>query len=243
MSRLETGRVGFKSRDIADLLTLYGVTDEQERTALLELARQASAMGWWHDYADIMPNWFEPYVGLEEAAASVRCYEIQFVPGLLQTADYARAVAMLGHPVGPAEEINRRVSLRMARQAVLTRANPTHLWAVLDEAALRRPIGRPDVMRGQLKHLIEISARPNVSLQIIPLNTGGHAAAGGPFSILRFGEPDLPDVVYLEQLTSALYLDKRDTVDLYLAVMESLCVEALPTSSSVKAISTILREG
>jgi len=243
MSRLETGRVGFKSRDIADLLTLYGVTDEQERTAMLELARQASAMGWWHDYADIMPNWFEPYVGLEEAAASIRCYEIQFVPGLLQTADYARAVAMLGHPVGPAEEINRRVGLRMARQAVLTRANPVHLWVVLDEAALRRPIGRPDVMRDQLKHLIEISARPNVSLQIIPLMTGGHAAAGGPFSLLRFGEPDLPDVVYLEQLTSALYLDKRETVDLYLAVMESLCVEALPTSSSVKAISTILREG
>jgi transcriptional regulator with XRE-family HTH domain len=242
MSRLETGRVGFKSRDIADLLTLYGVTDEQERTVLLELARQASALGWWHDYADIMPNWFEPYVGLEEAAASIRCYEIQFVPGLLQTADYARAVAMLGHPAGQAEEINRRVSLRMARQAVLTRPNPTHLWVVLDEAALRRPIGRPDVMRAQLKHLIEISERPNVSVQVIPLKTGGHAAAGGPFSILRFGEPDLPDVVYLEQLTSALYLDKRDTVDLYLAVMESLCVEALPTSSSVKAISTVLRE-
>jgi hypothetical protein len=116
------------------------------------------------------------------------------------------------------------------------------LWVVLDEAALRRPIGRPDVMRAQLEHLIEISERPNVSVQVIPLKTGGHAAAGGPFSILRFGEPDLPDVVYLEQLTSALYLDKRDTVDLYLAVMESLCVEALPTSSSVKAISTVLRE-
>ena len=189
-----------------------------------------------------MPHWFEPYVGLEEAAVSIRCYEIQFVPGLLQTADYARAVAMLGHPAGPAEEINRRVSLRMARQSVLVRANPTHLWVVLDEAALLRPIGRPDVMRGQLKHLVEISERPNVTVQLIPLKTGGHAAAGGPFSILRFGEPDLPDVVYLEQLTSALYLDKRETVDLYLAVMESLCVEALPTSSSVKAISTILRE-
>ncbi len=243
MSRLETGRVGFKSRDIADLLTLYGVTDEQERTALLELARQANAMGWWHDYADVTPTWFEPYVGLEEAAASIRCYEIQFVPGLLQTADYARAVALLGYPAGSAAEIDRRVSLRMARQAVLTRAAPVHLWVVLDEAALRRPIGGADVMRGQLRHLMEISARPNVSLQVIPLERGGHAAAGGAFSILRFSERDLPDVVYLEQLTSALYLDKREAVDHYLAVMERLCVEALPTSGTAQAISAMLRAG
>jgi transcriptional regulator with XRE-family HTH domain len=241
MSRLETGRVGFKSRDIADLLTLYGVTDTRERTAMQELARQASAVGWWHDYADVMPAWFEPYVGLEEAAVSIRSYEIQFVPGLLQTADYAREVALLGHPTGSAEEIDRRVSLRMARQAVLTRETPAHLWVVLDEAALRRPLGGVDVMRGQLRHLIEVSARPNVSLQIMPLEKGGHAAAGGPFSILRFGERDLPDVVYLEQLTSALYLDKREAVDHYLAVMDRLCVEALPARSSVEAINTMLK--
>jgi transcriptional regulator with XRE-family HTH domain len=241
MSRLETGRVGFKSRDIADLLTLYGVTDEQERMTLQELARQASAVGWWHDYADVMPAWFEPYVGLEEAAASIRSYEIQFVPGLLQTADYAREVALLGHPTGSAEEIDRRVNLRMARQAVLTRPTPAHLWVVLDEAALRRPLGGADVMRGQLRHLIEVSAQPNVSLQIIPLEMGGHAAAGGPFSILRFSERDLPDIVYLEQLTSALYLDKRETVDHYLVVMDRLCVEALPASSSVEAINAMLK--
>ncbi len=242
MSRLETGRVGFKSRDIADLLTLYGVSDEQQRTALQDLARQASAVGWWHDYADVMPSWFEPYVGLEEAAASVRSYEIQFVPGLLQTADYARAVALLGYPTGAEAEIDRRVSLRMARQAVLSRATPVHVWAVLDEAALRRPVGGADVMRGQLRHLIEVSMRPNVSLQIIPLETGGHAAAGGPFSIMRFSERDLPDVVYLEQLTSALYLDKLETVDHYLVVMDRLCVEALPTSSSVEAINAMLKD-
>jgi transcriptional regulator with XRE-family HTH domain len=241
MSRLETGRVGFKSRDIADLLTLYGVTDEQERAAMQELARQASTLGWWHDYADVTPAWFEPYVGLEEAAASIRCYEIQFVPGLLQTAEYARAVALLGHPNGPGDEIDRRVGLRMARQAVLSRAARTHLWVVLDEAALRRPIGGADVMRGQLRHLIEVSAQPNISLQVIPLETGGHAAAGGPFSILRFGERDLPDVVYLEQLTSALYLDKRETVDHYLAVMERLCVEALPSPTSVELIEAMLK--
>jgi transcriptional regulator with XRE-family HTH domain len=242
ISRLETGRVGFKSRDIADLLTLYGVTDEQERTTLQELARQASAVGWWHDYADVTPNWFEPYVGLEEAAASIRSYEIQFVPGLLQTPDYARAVALLGHPPRSGEAVERRVRLRMARQAVLTRPSPVHLWAVLDEAVLRRPIGGADVMRGQLEHLIEVSARSNVSLQVVPLDMGGHAAAGGPFSILRFGERDLPDLVYLEQLTSALYLDKRDTVDHYLVVMDRLCVEALSTSNSVDAIRAMLKD-
>jgi transcriptional regulator with XRE-family HTH domain len=242
MSRLETGRVGFKSRDIADLLTLYGVTDEQEREALQELARKASAMGWWHDYADIMPSWFEPYVGLEEAASSIRCYENQRVPDLLQTADYARAIAVLAHPGGSADELGRMVSLRMTRQAVLTRATPAHLWLVLDEAALRRPVVSPEVMCAQLEHLIDMAEQPNVSLQVIPLTTGAHAAAGGPFTILRFSEPDLPDVVYLEQLTSAIYLDKRETVDHYLAVMERLCVEALTTSSSVKMIASLLDE-
>ncbi len=240
MSRLETGRVGFKPRDIADLLTLYGVTDQQERDALQELARKASAPGWWHDYADVMPSWFEPYVGLEEAASSIRCYQAQCVPELLQTPAYARAVAVLAHPGRPAEEIERLVSLRIARQAVLTRASPAHLWLVLDEAALRRPVGEPRVMRGQLEHLQEMAGRPNVSVQVIPLAAGASAAVGGPFTVLRFAEPDLPDVVYLEQLTSALYLDKRETVDHYLAVLERLCVEALPAPASQKVISELL---
>jgi transcriptional regulator with XRE-family HTH domain len=240
MSRLETGRVGFKPRDIADLLTLYGVTDQQEREALQELARKASALGWWHDYADVMPSWFEPYVGLEEAASSIRCYQTQSVPELLQTPGYARAVAVLAHPGRPADEIERRVSLRIARQAVLTRASPAHLWLVLDEAALRRPVGQPGVMRGQLEHLMEMASRPNVSLQVIPLAAGASAAVGGPFTVLRFAEPDLPDVVYLEQLTSALYLDKRETVDHYLAVLERLCVEALSAPASQKMISELL---
>jgi transcriptional regulator with XRE-family HTH domain len=240
MSRMETGRVGFKPRDIADLLTLYGVTDERERAALQELARQASALGWWHDYADVMPSWFEPYVGLEEAASSIRCYQTQCVPDLLQTPDYARAIARLGHPGGSADEIRRRVSLRVARQAVLTRPAPAHLWLVLDEAALRRRVGGAGVMRGQLEHLIELAGHPNISLQVIPLAASGNAAAGGPFTVLRFGAPDLPDVVYLEQLTSALYLDKRETVDHYLTVLERLCVEALPAQASRNLIGGLL---
>jgi transcriptional regulator with XRE-family HTH domain len=242
MSRLETGRVGFKDRDISDLLTFYEVTDDQQRSALLELARNASAHGWWHDYSDVLPAWFEAYVGLEEAATSIRTYEIQFVPGLLQTEDYARAVTLLGHHGAPAAEIEQRVGLRMARQVLLAEPRPMHLWAVLDEAVLRRPAGRPGVMRRQLQHLLEAADRPNVTIQVIPFAAGAHAAAGGPFSILRFAERDLPDVVYLEQLTSALYLDKRETVDHYLAVMERLCLEATPSSSTAKIIGSILRD-
>jgi transcriptional regulator with XRE-family HTH domain len=242
VSRLETGRVGFKDRDVADLLTFYGVADEQRRDALRALARNANAQGWWHDYSDILPGWFEAYVGLEEAATSIRAYEIQFVPGLLQTEEYAHAVTLLGHQAAPADEVQRRVRLRMARQALLTLPQSPHLWVALDEAVLRRPVGRPGVMHRQLMHLLDVAERSNVTIQIIPFRSGGHAAAGGPFSILRFAEPDLPDVVYLEQLTSALYLDKRETVDHYMAVMERLCVEAAPAPASIKVISEVLRE-
>jgi transcriptional regulator with XRE-family HTH domain len=240
ISRLETGRVGFKDRDVADLLTLYGVVDEKEREALRTLASRANSPGWWHDYSDVLPNWFEAYVGLEEAASQIRAYEVQFVPGLLQTEDYARAVTMLAY--SNPREINRRVNLRLARQAVLTRDDAPSLWAVLDEAVLRRPIGGANAMRAQLKHLIEMSQRPNVTIQIVPFKAGGHAAAGGPFSVLRFAEYDLPDIVYLEQLSSALYLDKQDVVDSYLAVMERLCIEAATPASSTKTLRALLRE-
>jgi transcriptional regulator with XRE-family HTH domain len=240
MSRLETGRVGFKDRDIADLLTLYGVRNEQDRTSLRDLARDANAQGWWHDYSDILPSWFEAYVGLEEAATRIRSYEIQFVPGLLQTESYARAVTLLGHETADNEEINRRVSLRMARQSLLTGPQSPQLWAVLDEAVLRRPVGGTEVMRGQLEHLIRCAELSNVTIQVVPFQAGGHAAAGGPFSVLRFAEPDLPDVVYLEQLTSAIYLDKRENVDHYLAVMERLCLKALPTHRSTELMKEIL---
>ena len=240
VSRLETGRVGFKDRDIVDLLTFYGVTDEKWRQELRELATRANSPGWWHDYADVLPSWFEEYVGLEEAASQIRAYEVQFVPGLLQTEDYARAVIMLGY--SNPKEINRRVKLRMARQAVLTRPNPPSLSVVLDEALLRRPIGGPAAMRAQLRHLIEMSQRPNVTLQLIPFQAGGHAAAGGAFSLLRFAESDMSDVVFLEQLNSAQYLDKPDVVDGYLAVMEQLCSGAMTPAATVKTLRSMVRD-
>ena len=240
ISRLELGRVGYKDRDVADLLTLYGVLDENERADFLTLARQASTPGWWHRYGDVLPSWFETLIGLEEAASVIRTYEVQFVPGLLQTEDYARAVTRLGHPRASAVEIERRVALRMARQQLLTAPEAPRVWAVMDEAALRRALGGNEVMRAQLEHLIETAALPNVTLQIAPFSVGGLAAAGGPVTILRFQEPDLPDIVYLEQLTSALYLDKADDVDNYLAVMDRLCAEAEPPGRTARFLREIL---
>lgn len=242
ISRMELGRVSFKDRDVSDLLTLYGVTDEQERGVLLSLAEAANERGWWHNYSDVLPSWFHAYVGLEEAAARIRTYEVQFVPGLLQTEEYARAVTELGNPSASTDEVQRRVSLRMTRQQLLQRPDPPQVWAVVDEAALRRPIGGPEVMRAQLEHLIAVSKSPNVTLQVMPFRFGGHAAEGGAFSILRFPEADLPDVVYVEQLTSALYLDSRKDVDLYTEVMERLCVDSATPDGSAEIISRILTE-
>ncbi len=242
ISRMELGRVSFKERDVADLLTLYGLQDDEERNRLLTLARDANTPGWWHRYGDVLPNWFHSYLGLEAAAALIRTYELQFVPGLLQTREYARAVVLLGHGRAAAAEIDRRVIVRMARQQVLTRPDPPQLWAVLDEAVLRRPIGGHQVMRGQIEALIEVTKLPNVRLQVVPFRVGGHAAAGGAFSILRFPDQDLPDVVYIEQLTSALYLDKRDDVDHYAAAMETLCVLADPPHRTADTLHRILKD-
>ncbi|MYW00860.1 helix-turn-helix transcriptional regulator [Streptomyces sp. SID3343] len=242
ISRMELGRVSFKDRDVADLLTMYGVVDETERAALQNLAAEANAQGWWHNYNDILPSWFQVYVGLEEAASVIRTYEVQFVPGLLQTREYARAVVIAGQPSATNAEVDRRVGLRMQRQSILYRDKPPRLWVVLDEAALRRPIGGRDVMRDQVRHLIEMAALPNVTIQIMPFRFGAHAAEGGPFLLLRFPESDLPDVVYLEQLTSALYLDKRDEVDAYTEVMDRLSVDGMPPDKSVDLLQRILKE-
>ena len=242
MSRLELGRVGFKERDVADLLTLYGVTDDTDRDTLLALAQDANSPGWWHRYGDVLPGWFETYVGLEEAAALIRTYEVQFIPGLLQTEEYARAVISLGNSASPAEEIEQRVSLRITRQKLLTRGDAPRLWAVVDEAALRRPIGGRDVMRGQIERLIEATKLPGVILQVLPFRVGGHTAEAGAFTILRFPESDLPDVVYVEQLTSALYLDRRDDVDSYMEAMERLCVVSAPPDNTAEILSRILQE-
>ncbi len=231
ISRMEHGRVGFKDRDIADLLTLYGVTGGEERGALLKLAREANTPGWWQGYSDILPHWVEPYFGLEAAASFIRNYELQFVPGLLQTEGYARALIRLGN-AATEDDVMRRAEARLSRQEILTREIPPRLWAVMDEGALRRSIGGKAVMREQIRHLIDMCDHPAVTLQILPFQIGAHPAMGGPFTILRFSEPDLRDVVYIEQLTSALYLDKAAEVDSYLEVMEQLCLQAEPAAKT-----------
>jgi transcriptional regulator with XRE-family HTH domain len=238
--RLENGQVGFKDRDIIDLLRRYGVTDPDEVAALVELAREANAPGWWHHYGDILPQWFRAYVDLEAVATLIRAYEGQLVPGLLQTEDYMRAVIGGAYLNDAPEEVEHRVALRVTRQTLLERADGPRLWAVVDEAALRRPVGGPEVMRGQLERLIEATKLPNVTLQILPLTAGAHPAMVGAFSILRFADDELPDVVYLEHLTNAVYLDKREDVDQHLHVMETICVRSKPPGKTVELLDKIL---
>jgi transcriptional regulator with XRE-family HTH domain len=243
ISRLENGRVGFKERDVEDLLNLYAVTDSQLRARLRSLLRQANSPGWWTPFADVTAGWFEEYLGLETAASLVRTFEMQFVHGLFQTPEYARAVTLLGHSAAPAGEVERRVALRQSRQSVLTAPDPPFVWSVLDEGAIRRPVGGRDVMRRQLNHLLTAaSGLPNVTVQVVPFYSGGHAGAGGSFTMLRFLGEDVPDIVYIEQLTSALYLDKREDVDHYLEVMDCLSTEALSPGDTVEFIAKAARE-
>jgi transcriptional regulator with XRE-family HTH domain len=240
--RLENGQVAFKERDMIDLLRLYGVTDPTEVAEFAALAREANSPGWWQHYGDVLPAWFRTYVDLESAAALIRTYEGQLIPGLLQTDDYMRAVVHGAHLDETSEEMGRRVRLRMARQTLLTREHLPRLWAVIDEAALRRPVGTREVMRGQLERLIEATKLPNVTLQILPFGEGAHPAMVGSFSVLRFPDEELPDVVYLEHLTSALYLNRPDEVDQYLHVMESICVRAAAPDRTVELLDRILDE-
>lgn len=236
ISRLELGRVGFKKRDVDDLLTLYGVSDAGERRTLLDLADRANEPGWWHRYGDILPPWCEAYIGLEEAASALRVHETRLVPELLQTEDYARAAISLTVPGASTTEIERRVSLLMGRQGILRRPPAPQLWAVVDEAALRRPVGGPAVMRAQLASLLATDA----IVQIVPPSFGPAAAATGPFTLLRFAEAELPDIVYLEQLTGALYLDKPADLDAYKAALDRLSMVAGPPSATRQTLTEIM---
>jgi transcriptional regulator with XRE-family HTH domain len=241
ISRMELGRVGFKVRDVVDLLARYGVA-EAERDELVTLARQANAPGWWHRYSDLLPAWFQTYVGLEEAASVLRVYEVQFVPGLLQTADYARAIMASARPRAREAEVERRVRMRLARQEVLARRDGPHLWALVDEAALHRPVGGPAVLRSQIERLIQAAEEPRITLQVAPLRLGAHPCESGAFTIMRFPGPELPDVVYVEQLTSALYLDKPEDVDSYSEAMERLSIASEPPERTPDILHGILAQ-
>jgi transcriptional regulator with XRE-family HTH domain len=242
ISRMELGRVALKQRDVDDLLLFYGVTDDDERKRQVDLALQSTAAGWWHQYADVLPDWFERYIGLERAAAEIRGYQVQFVPGLLQTTEYARSVIRISNRHAPEDEIERRVKVRLERQRLLTDPEPPKVWLVLDEAALRRAPDGDAEMRAQIEHLLAVTELPHVTLQIVPFRNGPHSAAGGPFTILRFTGWDVPDVVFLEQLNSALYHDDPAQVLGYRTIWDQLAVEAADPDESTGMLRELLRK-
>lgn len=227
ISRLELGRVGFKMRDVADLLTLYGIDDDEERTVFLELVRQSNQPGWWQKFNEYMPHKrFEDFVGLEEAASRIQTYELQVVPGLLQVEDYARAIITYGAPRHKADEqAEGRVALRMRRQKLLFRPQAPRLWAVIDEAVLHRPIGGLDVFRAQLDHLLEMTSLPHISVQVVPFARSGYAAEGA-FTLLRFAEPELPDIGYIDHIADGQFLEHPHEIERIGRALDRLIVDA-----------------
>ncbi|NEC48675.1 helix-turn-helix domain-containing protein [Actinospica acidiphila] len=244
LSRIESGkgRRPPSETDVRALLELYG-TDDYEASVLLKLLQRAGEPGWWQRYDKrLMPEWFDRLVGLQEAAATIRTFEIQYVPGLLQTADYTRAVVERGLPNAPASEVQRRVELRMRRAQLLLREDAPQLWAVIDESVLLRVLGDRTVMRGQLDHLARMAERTNVTLQIVPLNVTNASAPAIPVTYLRFGGLDLPDVVYLEHIRSANFLEDRDETEEYRIVLDRLADEALTPRESVEMLRRTIDE-
>ena len=189
------------------------------------MVKASNEPSWWHRYTDLVADWFQDYLGLEESASRIQTYEQQFLPGLMQTEDYARAIANRGWFPLTSQSAERQVTVRMRRQALLTRPDSPKLWAVIDESVLHRPIGGRRVMLAQIEHLLELTRRPNITLQVVPYALSGYAAEGS-FTMLRFAEPELPDVVYIEHLTGALYLDKRSDTEQYSRVFDRLTVDA-----------------
>lgn len=240
--RMEKGEGGLKIKSVKGLLMAYGITDVREIDAFLELSREASKPGWWHSYSDVLPSWFRTAVGLEEAASLIRYYEPQFVPGLLQTEEYIRAIITARSAGAPEEEIERIVDLRLARQELVTRTDAPELWAVIDETVLRRPIGGRAVMREQIAHLIEDTELPNVTLQVMPFAAGWHPAMYGTFWIFRFPARELPDVVFGENLTSAFYVNKPEDVAVYVEAMDRMCAQAASVEQTVGILRDALKE-
>lgn len=238
ISRMETGRISIKPGDVRELLEVYGVTGA-EADALVHLAREARRKGWWHTYGQVLPTWFEAYIGLEAEAARLRDFQPLVIPGLLQTEDYARAVLRAAPDAGSTEDIDRQVALRMERQAVLGQGSPPDLWVVLSESVLRVQVGGSGVMRAQLRRLTDVAERSGVTLQILPFTTGAHVNPVSPFTILEFPDIADPTIVYLEHLTGSLFLESPDEVRPYTVVFDHLRAEALGTGPSIALIARL----
>ncbi|MFJ4539739.1 helix-turn-helix domain-containing protein [Streptomyces tibetensis] len=244
LSRIESGkgRRPPTENDVRTLLELYG-TDDYEASVLLKLLQRAGEPGWWQRYDKrLMPEWFDRLVGLQEAAATIRTFEIQYVPGLLQTPAYTRAVVERGLPNAPAGEVERRVELRRHRARLVSRADAPQLWAIIDESVLLRVLGSAEVMREQLAHLVDMAERPNVTLQIVPLSVTNASAPAIPITYLRFGGLDLPDVVYLEHIRSANFLEDRDETEEYRIALDRLADEALKPRDSLELLRQTMEQ-
>jgi transcriptional regulator with XRE-family HTH domain len=242
--RMERAEGGLKPLTVKSLLLAYGITDGADIDAFLALARSASKPGWWHSYDDVLPSWFRTFVGLEEGATLIRGYDPHWIPGLLQTRDYARAAVRTGFPDATGEEAARRTDLRLARQHVLERPDPPQLWLVIDETALRRPAATtgPQIMTAQLDKLADAAQRPNVTLQVLPSSSGLHPAMYGPFRVFRFATTEQPDIVYGESMTSAWYLDKPDETAVYLQALDLISTQAAPADQTAKILRQIRKE-
>ncbi|MER6825350.1 helix-turn-helix transcriptional regulator [Streptosporangium sp. NPDC000563] len=241
ISRFETGRVTIRQKVLAQLLDLYGAADD-ETQAVLDLAREASKRGWWHIHGDAVPSWFEVFIGLEAEATSIQTYQPQLVPGLLQTEAYARAVIETDHPEMSEEEIDRLVTLRLARQKLLNRSNPPELWAVMSEAALRHAIGGPATMREQLLKLRDTRRLSCINLQVLPFAGGAHPGMLGPFHLLEFPPTSETRVAYVEYLTGSIYLEKPEEVRRYRLIFDHLRAAALPPNKSIALMSAVIEE-
>ncbi|MGK5532371.1 helix-turn-helix domain-containing protein [Streptomyces sp. URMC 129] len=239
--RMEKAEVGLKPLYVKALLERYGVP-RAEADSFLLLVNEANRPGWWHRFRDVLPDWFGLYVSLEGEASLIRAYEPHCVPGLLQTEDYARALLRTGFPNAPQEEIARRVALRMERQELLSRSRAPLLWAVIEEGVLRRRVGGPAVMRAQIDRLIEATSLPNVTLQIMPFSAGPHPGMFGPFQLFRFEIPELPDIIYAESLTGAVYLDERPDTVAYLEVLDRMGAQAAPVHDTEAVLGAIRKE-
>lgn len=239
--RMEKAEVGLRIPYVKELLRTYGVL-AKEVDDFLKLAREANKPGWWYTYRDVLPDWFSAYVSLESEATVIRLYEPHYVPGLLQTHDYAAALLRIGFPNESPEDIRRRVDLRLRRQDLLDKPEAPAVWAVLDETVLRRPVGGTEVMRAQIDHLGEVLEYPKVRIQIMRFAAGPHPGAFGPFHYFRFGFSELPDVVYTESLAGAQYFDQPADVVTYLEVLDRMSVQAEPVARTRETLAALRKE-
>ncbi|WP_405720492.1 helix-turn-helix domain-containing protein [Streptomyces sp. NBC_01537] len=244
LRRMEAAKVArLRLAEVEKLLRTYGITDQNEIDTFLQSVREANKRGWWHNYRDVMPDWFAAYLSLERAALQIRAYEPQFVHGLLQTQEYARALLTAGNPHASDGATERMVALRMQRQELLHRQNPPRLWVVMDETVLRWPVGGAEVMRAQIDHLIAVSALPHVTLQIMPFRNGPHPAMrAGAFHLFRFKARELPDIVYLNGMVGAVYLDKDEDVLVYREALDRLGAQSVPARKTEELLGAIRKE-